>query len=119
METSLNFPSELDAVTERAVLRVIQECMVNAVRHGGAHKLWVEAHSEAALVTLSVSDDGSGFSFRGEYEHDTLIKEKMGPVSLKRRIQALGGRMSIHSSDNGARVLIRLPLDTSAGGVVS
>jgi signal transduction histidine kinase len=44
-----------------------------------------------------------------------LIEAKLGPVSLKRRIAALGGRLEITSDGTGARVEVELPLPPTGG----
>jgi hypothetical protein len=61
-------------------------------------------------VNITVSDDGHGFPFQGQYDHTDLTKMNLGPVTLKERIAALGGSLAIDSSDTGTRLEITLPL---------
>lgn len=113
VESSIDIAGVLDAATERAVLRVLQEGAVNAIRHGRAAKLWIDVHMDADCVILEISDDGVGFPFKGDFDHETLIERRIGPVSLKSRLRRLGGRISIKSSEKGSQILIRLPIEPS------
>jgi signal transduction histidine kinase len=51
-----------------------------------------------------VSDDGRGFPFTGSYNHDSLAASHVAPRSLFDRVTALGGQLSIESSERGSRV---------------
>jgi signal transduction histidine kinase len=51
----------LDSRIEFHLLRVAQEAMTNAVKHGHAALVEVELHYAAAEVRLVVRDNGSGF----------------------------------------------------------
>jgi len=55
-----------------------------------------------------VSDDGRSFPFRGHYDHAALLANDASPRSLLDRVESLGGRMSIDSSDSGSKVEVRL-----------
>ncbi len=101
---------------ERQVLRICQEAAVNASRHGAARTVRVAVTREGGELVLRVTDDGSGFSFQGDYDHETLLRERLGPVMLKHRIRAAGGRLSIRSTSTGATLEARLPLNGVTGG---
>ena len=92
------------------VYGLVHEALVNASRHGRASEARVEITIDDAWAHVTVSDDGKGFPFRGEYDFAALVAMKLGPVSLKRRVTTLGGQLEIRSSDEGARIAIRLPL---------
>jgi signal transduction histidine kinase len=94
---------------------IVHESMVNAARHSRASAVWVDLAVEENQVRIMVSDNGRGFTFRGQYDHHALIKMNLGPVTLKERIASLGGTLGIESSDFGARLEIILPL-TKRGG---
>jgi signal transduction histidine kinase len=93
----------------RQIYRIVQEALVNASRHGRASRATVEVGLEADWVRVAVADDGSGFPFHGTYDFPTLTVGKLGPVSLKQRIGALGGCLEIASSAAGARLDVKLP----------
>jgi PAS domain S-box-containing protein len=94
----------------RRLLRIVQEATVNAARHGGARSVSVEVGLDGQEIVLGVVDDGHGFSFRGEYDNAALKAQRLGPVSLKHRVTEAGGTMSIVSSEQGATLSVRIPL---------
>ena len=89
--------------------RLVQEALVNAARHGRASRATVDLQGDGPAIRVSVADNGRGFPFQGEYDFATLTAAKLGPVSLKRRVAALGGRLDIASSAAGARIEVSLP----------
>jgi signal transduction histidine kinase len=103
-----------DHVVPRAlqtdVYRLTHEALINAARHAGATAVRAQIAREGDGLRISVEDDGRGFQFRGTYELPDLFRLKTGPATLKDRVTALGGRLSVTSSDRGARVDIDLPL---------
>jgi signal transduction histidine kinase len=58
-----------------------------------------------------VADDGRGLSFHGRREHAALSAGGGGPVSLWSRVDALGGTLTIDSSERGVHLEILLPLE--------
>jgi signal transduction histidine kinase len=93
---------------------IIQEALVNAARHGRASRVQVELRRREGELLVGIGDDGHGFPFRGRFDHTTLTAAKLGPVSLKRRVEALGGRLEIDSSEGGARLELSLPAPEEA-----
>lgn len=93
----------------RQVLRIIQEASVNAARHGRASNVTVAVTGDGADILISVGDDGEGFPFRGEYDHEALQAQRLGPLSLKHRVAEAGGTISIRSQPGGSRITVRLP----------
>jgi signal transduction histidine kinase len=88
---------------------IVHEALVNASRHGRASLAKVDVRLDDRAVHVVVSDDGKGFPFYGSYDFATLTAHKLGPVSLKRRVGTLGGRLDIDSSAAGARLEVTLP----------
>lgn len=109
-DAHLRFPGGLSPETERCLLRIVQEAVVNAVRHGGARHVSLKGAMEGREVLMELSDDGHGFSFQGEYDDAALRSQRLGPVSLKHRVAAAGGEISIVSSPRGVRLSLRIPL---------
>ena len=52
----------------------------------------------------------AAFRSTGSMEHEALVRDDIGPVSLRDRVEALGGRLSIDSSPSGSRVELSLPI---------
>jgi signal transduction histidine kinase len=98
------------AAVADAVPLMVHEAVTNALKHAGASAVSVEVNSKAKRLTVQVSDDGHGFGFKGRYDHAALRASAMTPRSLFERVSALGGEMSIESSDAGSRVEIVLAL---------
>lgn len=94
--------------------RIVREAVANAVRHGRSQNVTVEARTEPGRLKLEIADDGQGFDFEGEMMDEELKAAGAGPRSLQDRARAMGGRVSLTSSSEGARLGIDLPLETIA-----
>lgn len=101
-----------DAVPEplaREVYLLVRESLVNAARHGGAHRARVAIRTADGAVTVEVEDDGHGFPFTGRFEAPALARMQVGPRSLRERVEAAGGRLVVESSPSGAHLAMELP----------
>lgn len=94
----------------RQLYQLLREALFNVARHAGARVVQVAVCRRGAALEVAVSDDGQGFPFHGRYEHADLARGKLGPVSLKERITALGGSLAIDSAPGRTRLEMRLPL---------
>ena len=99
----------LDVSLARQLMMVVAEGLTNAAKHAGAKRIGCSVRIDEQSVRVDISDDGHGFPFRGRYELRQLMAEQRGPWSLKERIVALGGDLSIDSSTRGSRLEVRLP----------
>jgi signal transduction histidine kinase len=88
---------------------IVQEALVNAARHAAASAVLVSIAANNGDVHITVTDNGHGFPFHGEFDHATLATFQLGPVMLKERVDSLGGTLSIFSSTVGSRLDIRVP----------
>ncbi|HMD93985.1 MAG TPA: ATP-binding protein [Trebonia sp.] len=100
-------PAALSPALEHAVLRVTQEALANAVRHGEADVITVRLHAEQDYVVLEVTDDGRGF--------DVAAREAgtagLGLRAMRDRVAEHGGQLAIDSTPGaGTRVRARFPL---------
>jgi signal transduction histidine kinase len=93
---------------EQAVPLMVHEAVVNALKHGHPSRVTVSVEGTSGELRVIVTDDGRGFPFRGRYNHAALVEGHTGPKSLVERVTALGGEMSIESSEAGARVEFKL-----------
>jgi signal transduction histidine kinase len=91
------------------VYRLIHEAVVNAARHAQASSVRVALRVAQTHTHITVADNGHGFPFRGHYDLTALTAQHIGPITLKERIAALGGTLSIDSGDSGAQVHIIVP----------
>jgi signal transduction histidine kinase len=106
-ETLGRLPREL----AQDVRLMVHEAVVNAARHGRAKSVKVRAAARDGRVRIVVADDGRGLSFHGRREHAALSAGGGGPVSLWSRVDALGGTLTIDSSERGVHLEILLPLE--------
>jgi signal transduction histidine kinase len=96
---------------DREVLRVAQEALANAVRHGGATRVAVRLardDDDGGRVVLEVTDDGAGF----DPDDPELRSRHLGLTSMEERAQRLGGRLELRSA-RGAGTTVTLEV---AGG---
>jgi signal transduction histidine kinase len=93
----------------REIHQIVREALVNAARHTLASLAQVSVGLDGDRVRITVADNGHGFPFRGRLEDAELTERNLGPVILRQRIAALGGRLVIDTSDDGARLEVSLP----------
>jgi signal transduction histidine kinase len=90
--------------------RMLQEALVNAIRHGGAKEITVTCLTMGTDLALAVSYQGRGFAgFQGRHDLASLNRMRVGPRTLKERVLAVDGSLVIESNEGGARVEIRIP----------
>lgn len=86
------------------VLRILQEAITNALRHGGATRITVRgARSECGQACITVENDGRPFPRRPERGGEGLI-------NMRRRVRQLNGVIDIESLAGGTRLTLLLPL---------
>ena len=104
-------PTQASPKIAHELTRMLQEALVNAIRHGGAKEITVTCIMMGSDLALAVSYQGRGFAgFQGRHDLASLNRMKVGPRTLKERVSAVRGSLVIESGDNGARVEIRIPL---------
>lgn len=90
--------------------RIAQEALVNVRKHSGANNVVLRLSLEGGAGRLVVDDDGRGFDFTGRLSQAELDAARKGPVIIKERVRAIGGRISIESAPGrGARLEITFP----------
>ena len=91
---------------ELAAYFAVAEALTNAAKYAQAGVVDVEAHADERELHLCVRDDGVGGADPGRGS---------GLIALTDRIEALGGRLGLHSPPGGGtRLRIALPLTTPA-----
>jgi two-component system sensor histidine kinase DegS len=95
------------------IYSIIQEALANVGRHARAKVCRVSLVLLRNKVCITVVDDGCGFPFHGRYDLPALIAREIGPVSLRERIAARHGALTLVSSLSGAKLEISLPLKAS------
>jgi signal transduction histidine kinase len=105
-ETQERLSSELEIVC----YRIVQEALTNIARHANAQQVVIELRNDAAVLTLTVQDDGGGFDPAATHRQ-ALGGESLGVLGMKERAHLIGGELSIESQPaKGCTVLLRCPL---------
>jgi signal transduction histidine kinase len=107
-----DLPDPLSPATSLCLYRVTQEALHNVITHSRAKNVQVHVTSVDGRISLRVIDDGIGFVVSHE-------AAGLGLASIRERIRAVGGSVSISSSPMaGTLVEVRLPfLDNCSEGV--
>jgi signal transduction histidine kinase len=89
---------------------ILAEASANAVQHGHASRIDVAIESISDRIRLRIADNGHGLvGTARDYSHDELLDLNIGPQSLRNRISALNGSLSLFSSPQGVELRIELP----------
>ena len=94
-------PIQCNAHTEHNVLRIVQEALMNAVRHGRASKIVIAISIDHDAATLTITDNGNGF--------DAAQKTQgFGITSMRDRARDLpDGKFKILSAaQEGTRIIL-------------
>ena len=84
---------------DETLFRVAQEALANVARHSNARHVSVEVADQKDEIVLRVEDDGDGFEL-GQ------VEKGVGLDSMRERLEAIGGRLSISSgSSHGTQVI--------------
>jgi signal transduction histidine kinase len=107
---------DLDYLTPEsglAVVRVVQEAINNALRHGQAANVTISAKQAGQAVQVSVSDDGCGF----DAEQPILAGHSRGLAAMQARARKLHATLHVASiragppgAARGTTVTLALPL---------
>ena len=105
IETDIDNVSCENYNLQLTILRLVQECCLNAFRHSKGNKLSISLKYEDNTYILNVSDNGIGLD-------ETKLKKNdshFGLDIMKERVQLLSGKMNINSSGNGTFITIEIP----------
>jgi signal transduction histidine kinase len=98
VRTDARFPEPI----EIAVYYVVSEALTNTAKHADASFVEVQVCTHEDQLRLRVRDDGRG---------GADLTRASGLVGVKDRVEALGGRLSLHSvAGSGTTLEIALPL---------
>ncbi len=116
----LDIPAELPVIALSTEVRhhlflAVKEALNNVMKHAQAKNVQVAMRWESGVVSVSIRDDGRGFS--------TTLHERAGNGlrNMEQRLTNIGGKMSIQSSDGNGTLIrfeARLPMKSSASRAV-
>ena len=106
---SIRFPLRralISDTTAHAIINIIRELSVNAVRHGSARHIWIAGEHRENTLRFSVRDDGTGFDPRNR---PGPAQGHFGLQGVKERVTKLGGTLTIGSdSGKGAKIIVEI-----------
>ena len=104
---TIDIPDELpplQAGSPIALFRVVQEALINAVRHAGASSITLSIRVAEDSVVLVVADDGAGIVSGAE----DAMKSRHGLLAIRERATAMGGIAAIGGGPGGRGTEVRV-----------
>ena len=99
--------------SEVQLLRVVQEALTNTRKHAGATRVAVRIDCLGGGTTLTIEDDGVGFD---PSTVSSSMEGGFGLASMRERVEAIGGRLDVHTAPNaGTRIIVRLDPEDTVG----
>jgi len=112
VEIRVEVKSKIGSLAPRVELtcfRIVQEALTNALKHSGAHTVWVSVSRLANAVHVSIRDNGNGFDVVGTQEK-AIRAGRVGLFSMRERASLIGGQLTILSQvGRGTQITAELP----------
>jgi signal transduction histidine kinase len=94
---------ELPPAWDENLLRIGQEALTNAIRHGHARRIVMELDFSDDSVLLRLKDDGPGFDANSAFDG-------LGLAGIRARVSSMGGQLSIESAaGSGTTISVSVP----------
>ena len=97
---------DLPAELCHELTRIVQEALINIRKHSGAANVLLSLHVDDAAWKLIIADDGRGFGFVGTASHAELAAGRIGPRTIRERVEVIGATLQMRSGPDGARLEI-------------
>ncbi len=102
-------PTRLAGQIEMNLLRIGQEAVANAVKHGRAQRVEIELEYAPNSVCLTIVDDGTGFDV-----DQVSSAGHFGLLDMSERAQSMGSELKIESKPGaGTRIAVRVPIESN------
>lgn len=102
--------SWLDPGSALHILRIMQECVANVLRHTRATTIRFSTATDGQGVCVVIEDNGAGFAVE-----EALRRSGRGLRNQQRRALAIGGTVRWESGSGGTRFTLWLPLHHGEG----
>ncbi len=98
------------------VFQSVRELLINAVKHAVAKQASVVVEEREGALRIVVKDQGVGFDLLAmATQQPSPMSSKFGLFSIRERMNALGGRLELHSAPGeGTRATLVLPRSLTA-----
>ena len=93
----------MSSVTGMNVYRCVQEAVNNALKHSGATSITIDAGYENDLVSIVITDNGSGY--------DATALRGNGLINIDKRMSEIDGAFTILANGSGTTVTLQIPND--------
>jgi signal transduction histidine kinase len=93
-----------------SLFRVVQECLTNIHRHSESASAYIVVNRLSREITLEIKDDGKGIPPEIQSKISSGASSGVGLRGIRERIRPFGGRLEVHSSQEGTRIIATLPL---------
>ncbi|RPA67049.1 histidine kinase [Cyclobacteriaceae bacterium YHN15] len=98
---------QLDKNTKLILIRIIQECLNNAIKHAEPKTVSISVVKNEAYLSIYVKDDGKGFNINAN-------SNGSGMSNLKNRMNAMRGEIKIRSEEGkGTEIELSLPISNA------
>jgi signal transduction histidine kinase len=88
---------ELGAERTLSLVRIFQEAVSNAVRHGDATEIHGQMYEKAGSLFFEIKDNGKGFD--SSVDHEVLrLEGHRGLANMTERMTLMGGSLEVHST---------------------
>ena len=109
--SSTGYLEPRETETSLEVLQIVREALNNIQKHSHASQVSVALGKKDEDLEISIDDNGAGFPFSGSFTLEELDLLRLGPVSIRRRVRALGGDMQVDSKPGqGAGLKVRVSM---------
>jgi signal transduction histidine kinase len=99
-------PVRLPGQVEMNLLRIGQEAVANALKHGQAHHVSIELHYASTSICLTMIDDGQGFD-----ASQATSSGHFGLLDMRERAHSMGSELKIDSElGRGTRIAVEVPV---------
>jgi PAS domain S-box-containing protein len=103
---------DLDREKATAVFRIIQEALINILRHAQATRVNIIIEKEDGELIVEVKDNG-----RGIKEEEKARSSSLGLIGMQERAYLLGGRIEITGfAGKGSLLTVRVPISNQGSG---
>lgn len=99
----------LDSANALHILRILQECFSNILKHARATQIEVSTRDLGHQVEVCVADNGCGFSVEQAYQKRSRGGGK-GLANQLRRAQTIGAELVLSSGAQGSSLSLKLPV---------
>lgn len=114
MHTRGKVDKRIRPAAEITIFRIVQEAILNAVRHAKAENVFVLLEGDDHDVLVEIEDDGEGFSLHSIFHQTTRDgrdRRGLGLLGMKERAILLEGKLDICSQPGvGTKIQLKVPL---------